>query len=116
MSISDEALWSTSLTHSGKLYSCNLCERSFDKISNMKQHVLLHTGEKPFSCEQCGKEFRRKYHLNKHKLLHTGEKPHRCELCGAAFRRVHHLSQHVLSHVKKFNFDLSYPVDESKKD
>ncbi|KAL3082515.1 hypothetical protein niasHT_030529 [Heterodera trifolii] len=31
----------------GRRFSCTLCTKSFDRHSNLKRHVLIHTGEKP---------------------------------------------------------------------
>ena len=34
-------------------YVCRWCGRTFDRISNLKRHVLLHSGIKPFKCLYC---------------------------------------------------------------
>ena len=40
----------------------------------LRQHQIIHIGEKCFRCDECGKEFSQSSHLNLHKLIHTGEK------------------------------------------
>lgn len=34
-------------------YTCQYCGRNFDRMSNLKRHLLLHSGSKPFQCLYC---------------------------------------------------------------
>lgn len=36
-----------------KKYICEICSRIFNKMNNLNQHRLTHTGEKNFSCDIC---------------------------------------------------------------
>ena len=47
-------------------YGCPFCSTIMGAPSNMKQHILIHTGEKPFSCAFCELKTIQKSTLEKH--------------------------------------------------
>lgn len=48
-------------------------------------HIKEHEGDKPFSCEICFKSFTRISTLKYHKVRHEEKFPFKCDLCEQAF-------------------------------
>ena len=54
--------------HKRHNYLCRHCEKSFYLLSNLKAHILQHTGETPFTCEICHDyHSKQKFLLDKHR-------------------------------------------------
>ena len=49
---------------------------------HQKYHSVVHTGETPFKCCICQKTFNRLWNMKRHKALHDNLKPLECEFCG----------------------------------
>uniref|UniRef100_A0A3Q3FQ76 C2H2-type domain-containing protein n=1 Tax=Labrus bergylta TaxID=56723 RepID=A0A3Q3FQ76_9LABR len=48
-------------------YPCPECGKAFRINSELKKHMMVHTGERPYSCPMCGKKFTKGYNLKKHR-------------------------------------------------
>ena len=62
-------------THTkNKIYTCNLCDKSFTQKNSLKIHMLVNTGVKAYKCKACKRKFSRKENLKRHvKLQKTGK-------------------------------------------
>ncbi|KAK7072925.1 hypothetical protein SK128_004436 [Halocaridina rubra] len=47
-------------------YACEWCGRTFDRVSNLKRHMLLHSGIKPFKCLYCSYRATQKANVVQH--------------------------------------------------
>ncbi|XP_068205064.1 endothelial zinc finger protein induced by tumor necrosis factor alpha-like isoform X1 [Palaemon carinicauda] len=82
----------------GEKIACQECGSTFACAANLRNHLRIHSGERPFVCEECGASFTQSSNLRAHKRVHTGERPYMCGICGQTFSRSSHLPGHMRTH------------------
>lgn len=78
-------------------HKCEHCGKSLSTEQGLKEHVALHTGEKPYPCTVCDKAFRRAKSLRQHVKIHDDSKKMSCTACGKLFVDKAKLKNHVKS-------------------
>ena len=86
-------------------FICNICNKAFKKLFNLKQHMRVHTNEKLLKCAQCKKRFNDRSSMNKHtKTVHADLRPYTCSLCEKCLTSSSHLKDHQVTHTNQKEF------------
>jgi len=80
----------------GPRNKCDICGRAYKFHCQLKEHMRVHSDERPFTCDNCGHRFKARATVKAHMYTHLSI-PHQCtcEVCGKTFRMRHHLEQHL---------------------
>ncbi|XP_055617846.1 gastrula zinc finger protein XlCGF57.1-like [Toxorhynchites rutilus septentrionalis] len=87
---------STQPNESDGKFQCETCGASFEKCTELYQHIKNH-GKARFQCKECGRWFSRRAHLLSHEVIHTGERNFQCQSCPNAYKSGRNLRRHVKS-------------------
>lgn len=81
-----------------KRHACDVCEWKFYSKSELKYHMIKHSGERKFQCNVCNKAYARKYTLREHMRIHENDRRFVCTICGKSFVQSCSLKHHSKIH------------------
>lgn len=90
---------------SKKKYHCHICSKVFGWSTDLKRHILIHTGERPFKCKLCPSSFTRNFLLQKHEKKVHHRNGGRCAVNG----QLNTIALKLQSSDQKDNFLSAYP-------
>ncbi|XP_026482903.1 zinc finger protein 366-like [Ctenocephalides felis] len=104
-----------------KSFQMRICCKAFDRLSvlkrhmlihssNMKSHMLMHSGVRPHECNICKKTFTKSNNLKRHMLLHSRVLTHKCNICNKKFTQSGHLKKHMLIHNENIPVNVKYVI------
>ena len=77
---------------------CIKCNISLDTLENFNQHMNDHWSDDK-CCPVCGLLINSKrFNFKQHLKIHTGEKPFVCKICSRSFRQKAHMVKHITTH------------------
>lgn len=75
---------------------CPHCNETFARPSTLKNHITIHSSDKPFKCDECDSRFRIKNLLKQHKQhVHCQTRNYICNQCQKAFKTRQSLRSHM---------------------
>ena len=92
------------LIHTGdKLHSCVSCGKSLTLKSDFTTHICIHSEANISNrCIICNKSFATNGSLTNHMLIHSEDKPNNCDVCGKSFTRSS-LTRHICLFILDIN-------------
>ncbi|XP_008483920.1 zinc finger protein 678-like isoform X2 [Diaphorina citri] len=88
-------------SHINAQFVCSFCGNTYKNPKSLDSHIRnSHTNRKKSICDVCGKEFKMEKRLKEHMAVHTTDRPFFCDMCPSAFKLNKHLQQHYKIHLK----------------
>lgn len=85
----------TSSTNSNTKHACEVCKKTFKTQNILRQHMRIHTGDKPFVCDICSKAFSQMASLKYHLATHSDARPYSCHVCSKTFKLKPPFKKHI---------------------
>ena len=86
----------------GPNFTCDICQRKFERHASLLRHLALHKGDKNYTCDKCGQKFSHTFNLERHKKkVHNTDPAGQhvcCNVCSVWFPSSMVLKVHMFSH------------------
>lgn len=80
-------------------FVCNVCGKSYHLQSTLRVHMKKHQPvDQWLKCSMCEKRFSDRKFLRQHMVVHTGERNHKCPICDKGFGRESSMRTHMKIH------------------
>lgn len=56
--------------NASQMTDCTICSQQFSSVSELQDHMNIHTGQRPYKCGMCYKSFSVASNLNEHFKVH----------------------------------------------
>ncbi|KAL1487356.1 hypothetical protein MTO96_031014 [Rhipicephalus appendiculatus] len=87
------------LVHSGeKKYECSICAQRFAYLRNLRRHMPSHSTEKRYRCRRCPYDTTDKNAYNRHIVHHEATKRYACSMCSYVTSRCSDMVKHLRNH------------------
>ncbi|XP_050702311.1 zinc finger protein 467-like [Eriocheir sinensis] len=81
-----------------RLIMAAVVDASKNVKSELKRHILAHTGIRPHECLECDKRFFSKSELNSHVVTHSDLREFKCDVCEKHFKTKKIIAKHMKIH------------------
>lgn len=83
----------------GEVHECDHCQKRFPALRFLKNHLFLHSNDRPVVCAICGKSYKNNVYLSVHMRSIHSEKLFKCDECDQSFRTRAVLTIHQKAHL-----------------
>ena len=83
------------------IYACKKCDKSFQRWSKLKSHILVVHEGYLFKCTKCSGEFGSIMKIESHHIKDHNLKPYMCDICQNTFPQQRGLENHKSQELKK---------------
>lgn len=77
------------------VFDCKVCGSEWINISQLRDHMICHSNERPFKCDTCSKTFKSARMLCQHMICHSNEKSFECPACFRRFKHDRNRRSHI---------------------